>query len=579
MPADILEVILQLRNVSQFVSGSEEASKAVGGVGKSAEDSGKAAGRGWKGMVKWAAGATAIYGGVRYLRSAVNATNDLAKGTYALQKQTGMDTETSSEWVAAAKERGISAKQLQMGMVTLSKQMEKSRTGTATEAKTVADLRKQIDQVAAAGGKDAPKQLDKLSKAIDRAQLTGAKARSVMASLGVPLEDLQKGNAQDTILRIADAFQRMDNPTERAALAQKLFGRSGVALLPVLSQGRKGVEELLAAQKASGNYLSKDGLKAARDNVIQQRELEQAMAGLKVQLSLALMPALLGVGKVLLSLTKFLRPLTSNSKALQIVLAATAVTLVTLKVATMAYSLAADAVKVATALWTGAQWLLNAALDANPIGLVVIAVVGLIAVLVLAYKHIDQVRAAAKWLWKEIVAGAQYAWSWIKANWPLLLGILGGPFTLAAALIYQHFDAIKKYLLAFVAAVKKAFDDLVNYVKNIPGRIGGLLKKIPGGAAALRAATSGKNLVGSALGSVGLQGGGVVTRAGRFLVGERGPELVALPSGAAVTPLTGPEAIGGAGGLTGEVVIPLIVDGRELGRAVARVTADRLARR
>lgn len=50
-------------------------------------------------------------------------------------------------------------------------------------------------------------------------------------------------------------------------------------------------------------------------------------------------------------------------------------------VATAAGTVAAGAITAATTVWTGAQWLLNVALNANPIGLVVIAIVALIAII------------------------------------------------------------------------------------------------------------------------------------------------------------------------------------------------------
>jgi hypothetical protein len=50
------------------------------------------------------------------------------------------------------------------------------------------------------------------------------------------------------------------------------------------------------------------------------------------------------------------------------------------KVATLASA-------AASAVWTGAQWLLNAALTANPIGLVIVGIVALVAAIVLAYKN------------------------------------------------------------------------------------------------------------------------------------------------------------------------------------------------
>ncbi|MEZ5380166.1 MAG: hypothetical protein R2754_00065 [Microthrixaceae bacterium] len=49
--------------------------------------------------------------------------------------------------------------------------------------------------------------------------------------------------------------------------------------------------------------------------------------------------------------------------------------------------------KVATGIATAAQWLWNAALTANPIGLIIAAIVGIVATLVLAYNKVDWFKA------------------------------------------------------------------------------------------------------------------------------------------------------------------------------------------
>ena len=54
---------------------------------------------------------------------------------------------------------------------------------------------------------------------------------------------------------------------------------------------------------------------------------------------------------------------------------------------TAALAVITKGITLATTLWTGAQWLLNAALTLNPIGLVIATIVGLIAVIAyVAYK-------------------------------------------------------------------------------------------------------------------------------------------------------------------------------------------------
>ena len=114
---------------------------------------------------------------------------------------------------------------------------------------------------------------------------------------------------------------------------------------------------------------------------------------------------------------------------------------------------------------------------------------------------------------------------------------------------------------------------MFNWIKN--SGFGKVLGKIFGGAA---------KVIGAAGSLIGLQHGGVVTNAGGFVVGERGPEIVALPRGAAVQPVTGRSldlsAATGGGGVT-VVVQPqtITLDGRQIAEVVWKHKLDRFARR
>jgi len=99
------------------------------------------------------------------------------------------------------------------------------------------------------------------------------------------------------------------------------------------------------------------------------------------------------------------------------------------------YAAVMGTVKLATAAWAGAQWLLNAAMDANPITLAVVAIAALVAGVIYAYKNIDWFRKAVdtawnwiktafqaavpifKAVWDGIVTGAQWAWNMLKTAW------------------------------------------------------------------------------------------------------------------------------------------------------------------
>jgi hypothetical protein len=94
----------------------------------------------------------------------------------------------------------------------------------------------------------------------------------------------------------------------------------------------------------------------------------------------------------------------------------------------VANTAAGAAAKAATVVWTAAQWALNVALTANPIGLVVAAIAALVAGLVLAYNKSETFRDAVNALGRILknvllgaIEGVSDAFStfvgWLKSAW------------------------------------------------------------------------------------------------------------------------------------------------------------------
>jgi hypothetical protein len=574
--ADVVEIILKLSQLREFTSGADQASKSIGGVGTAAEKTGKQAGVSWKSIAKWGGAASAAYAAQKFVRGAIDATEELGKSTLALNRTTGMNIQTSARWSAVLKTRGVSTTLFQRGLVTLSKQMQKSDEVASKSAMKVAQLTREYDQVNKVGGKKAPAALAALSKKIASASAKGADAISIWKRLGVSMEDVRKGRTEQVLLRVSDAFAKMRNPAERAALAQKLFSRSGIALAPVLFKGSKAIRDQL---KLAGKYVgfNEKNAEQVKQSMADQRELKLAYMGVQVSLGKALMPAMLSATQLILGMTRAMAPLIKHGWLMKGMIIALAAAFVAYKVAVIASTIATMGLKTA---------LLTSGIGAILLG------IGVAAYLII--KHWDKVKAFFLWLfkwiknnwplllailtgpfgiaavmiiknWDKVRQAIFFVWNWLKRNWPYLVGILGGPFTLAAAVIYKNFGAIKKFVLGVIAAIRQAIQGLIGLVKKIPGAKTGLriAHKIPG--------------VGGALGKIGLQHGGTITRGGSAIVGEAGPELVTLPSAARVTPLPA-AAAAGVGGVF-EVRVPVYLDRRQIAEAVGRFTADKMARR
>lgn len=163
--------------------------------------------------------------------------------------------------------------------------------------------------------------------------------------------------------------------------------------------------------------------------------------------------------------------LASGAANLVIPLASSAASLKAFSLSAVTSRVSSIAASVASKAWAAGQWLLNAALTANPIGLVIVAIVALVAAIVIAYKKSDTFRAIVQAAMRGAVVAFGWVLSkvtqlvgWIRSNWPLLLAILTGPIGLAVRWILQHWDQIKSGVVSKTTA-------LIAWIRGLPGRI------------------------------------------------------------------------------------------------------------
>jgi len=152
-------------------------------------------------------------------------------------------------------------------------------------------------------------------------------------------------------------------------------------------------------------------------------------------------------------------------------------------------------VVTSTKLWSAAtkglaavQWLLNTALFANPIGLVILGIVALVAAILLLWRKNEGFRKALTSAWDAIKGAAVAVFGAVKTavttavdfvrdHWKLIVGILGGPLVAAVLLVTTHWDKIKA---AFGAAVSAVVGALRTTWGAIVGVVSGPLNAILG---------------------------------------------------------------------------------------------------
>ena len=130
------------------------------------------------------------------------------------------------------------------------------------------------------------------------------------------------------------------------------------------------------------------------------------------------------------------------------------------------------AAQLATEGLTVAQWLYNAALTANPIGIIIAAVVGLVAAIVYLWNTNEGFRNAIIGAWEAIASTASTVWNgivtfftvtipqafqgfidFVTNNWAQLLLLIVNPFAGAFALLYSNCDGFKTFIDGFIQSV------------------------------------------------------------------------------------------------------------------------------
>lgn len=184
-----------------------------------------------------------------------------------------------------------------------------------------------------------------------------------------------------------------------AALGQALRTSLG-AVLPAIGQS---VQKLAPAIVALAGPFSQ--------MVVALAPLIPLAAGLAAQLLTRLTPAIAALAGWL----------TENQAALKTFAIAVGATVVAIKayelftraaaIATGIWTVVQKGAAAATKVWAAGQWLLNAALTANPIGIVIVAIGALVAGVILAYKHSATFRTIVQGAWQGIQTAVAFAWN------------------------------------------------------------------------------------------------------------------------------------------------------------------------
>jgi hypothetical protein len=383
----------------------------------------------------------------------VKSTASNAKEISRASQRVAMSTESFQVYAEAAKRSGVESDKFQAGVAKL--------------------MKNQVD--AAKGGK---------------------KTAAAFNELGISLYDshgmLKKSDV--LIRQISEKFHNAPDGPKKTALAMTLFSRSGQVLIPMLNKGAKGLDALSEEMKRNGTILDDDAIAKSKIFNEKLRDMSEKFEGVKNKIAVAVMPAFTRLADRVLEITTRVTDWISNNKELirqllhwskiavevgvaiwgigtaikaiviisktyNFILGITMFFHKTMPISIGKNVMALKGLSLMTKIASAAQWLWNAAMSANPIGLIIVgvaAVIGLIALVV------------AKW-----------------NSWGAALSVFMGPLGFIISLFesfYKNWEMIKTAFKTggIIGGLKAIGKTILDAVLMPIEQLLSLISKIPG---------------------------------------------------------------------------------------------------
>ena len=404
-----------------------------------------------------------------------------------------------------------------------------------------------------------------------------------LAALGVKTKNADGSfrDINDIFYDTLAALGNIDNETERDAAAMAIFGKSADSLAGIVDDGGKALKELGQEAEDMGLIMSEDTVDSLNevndkiDKLKAQSKARLAETGAKAMAVLT--PVLEKVVGLLEKLFTWIGSL--SEEQLQTIMTILAVVAAISPLATLLSKISGLVAAIPTLISgvsSALMWLM-----ANPIALVIAAIVGL--VVLIATKG-DEIQALLQRLddWLQGI----FAKDWTEVFGPVLGGILNGFFDTVKNvwdMVKGIFDGIIDFVRGvFTGDWTRAWNGVKNIFSSIMSGLANVFKSplnliismintiIDGINWLIDQANSLAGIFGVNIGKIGyipmLANGGVVTK-GQAIVGEAGPELLNVSNGkTTVTPLTN----GSAASAPTTIVVQSVLDGRIIGESVTK---------
>jgi hypothetical protein len=159
----------------------------------------------------------------------------------------------------------------------------------------IQSFRYALQQMANIDAEQADQTLVRMTKTLGEARGGSQQAADTFLKLGLDINQLVNMSPTQQFQAIADALANIEDPSQRAAEAVKIFGREGANLLPVFNEGAGAVAAMMAEAESLGLTLSQADAEAVAAMNDELDKIAGQFTLIIDKILVAMMPAISGV--------------------------------------------------------------------------------------------------------------------------------------------------------------------------------------------------------------------------------------------------------------------------------------------
>jgi hypothetical protein len=422
---------------------------------------------------------------VQIVGEATSAVSAFKKTEAASKDATGAATKTGSSIAGVAK--AVATGYAVTKIVEFGKTTVKAAEESAVAHNRLVSTFKASGDASGKAAADAEKYAGALSKAtgVDDELIMGAQAiLATFHSLTGPTAkqadlfnrataaaaDLAAAGFGDLNSNAVQLGKALEDPTK----GMTALAKSGVTFTAAQKEQIKNMQktgDLLGAQKVVMAAVEGQVKGTAAATATGSAKMAVAWGNLQESIGTAFLPAVNAIMPAFARLFDFIGANSSWLVPIVVAIGSFAAAMVVVGKAISLFKTALAGAKIAVAGFRLVWLALNSTFLASPIGLIIVGIVALVAVIVLIatkttwFQTIFRAMTNAVMAgWNAILGAGKAVWNWIKGNWPLLLGILIGPFGLAVALIMRYWSGITGFFSGIVSSIGGVFSRVISLI-------------------------------------------------------------------------------------------------------------------